>query len=60
MADFASQADQIEVRRAILVGSEELSQEFVRLFDAHLFGTQANPSADPINVRVNWESGLGE
>ena len=56
-ANFAPEADEIQMRGVIGFRREQRFQMRMRLFHGHLFGAQASPPADAIDVRVHGKGG---
>ena len=55
-ADFPTQADQVEMGRAVGLRVKQGGQMGMGFFDGHAGGTQAEASADTVDVGINRES----
>src|SRR3990172_8368425 len=56
LAYFPSHADEVEMRGVIRLRRKEACQVLVSLFGVHIFRSQPQSPAHPVNVSIDWES----
>ena len=57
VADFATQADEVQVGGVVLSRFNGSFEEEVRLFDIQLRRAHAQPAGNAVNVGIHWKSG---